>query len=164
MPDCASTPFSHKQLALKIGLVTSTTWKSYRFVWPRSFNQICLFPNSWSGFPFAPLRQVAPSDCSSLESPKHLGHTLTEAPLTIITKLSWVLGSYSLAVFLSSILFTPQPLWLKFTTMFSCSKSCKRTPFQALHLGPRPQPRSPSCRGLLVTNSLSCEMTPFPHT
>ena len=65
---------------------------------------------SWSGFPFAPLRQDAPSDCSSLEFPNHLGHTLTEAPLSIITRLTWVPGSHSLAVFLSSVLSTPQPL------------------------------------------------------
>ena len=37
-------------------------------------NQICCFTYSWSGFPLAPLRQVAQSDCSSLEFPNHLGH------------------------------------------------------------------------------------------
>ena len=98
---CVSAPFSHKQLTLRTGFVTSTTWKSYRFVWPQIFNQICLFPYFWSGFPFAHLRQVASSDCSSLEFPNHLGHTSTEAPLSTITRLSSVLGSQSLAVFFS---------------------------------------------------------------
>ena len=36
-------------------------------------------------FHFAPLRQVIPSDCFNFDFPNHLGHTLTEAPLSIIT-------------------------------------------------------------------------------
>ena len=82
---CVSTPCSHRQLTLRIGFGTFTTWKSYSFVRPQNFNQICRFPYSWSGFPLAPLRQVVPSDCSIFDFPNHLGHTLTEAPLSIIT-------------------------------------------------------------------------------
>ena len=63
-------------------------------------------PVAFRGFPLAPLRQVAPSDCSSLEFPNHLGHTLTEAPLSIITNPS----SRS-----------TQPSWLKFTSLISFS-------------------------------------------
>ena len=64
------------------------------------------FRYSWSGFPLAPLRQVAPSDCSSLEFPVHLGHTLAGAPLSITTSPS----SRS-----------AQPSWLKFTSLISFS-------------------------------------------
>ena len=64
------------------------------------------FPYSWGGFPSAPLGRVAPSDCCSLDSPHHLGHTLTEAPLSIITNPS----SRS-----------AQPSWPKVTSMIAFS-------------------------------------------
>ena len=81
----------------------------------------------------------APSDCSSLEFPSHLGHTLTEAWLTIITSPS----SRS-----------TQPSWLKFTSLISCSVVYTHPfPGSALTFWTS-RPRSPSFRDLLVTNSL----------
>ena len=73
--------------------------------------------------------------------------TITEASLKIITSPS----SRS-----------TQPSWLKFTSLISCS--IVYTPCQARHSDLRPPPRSPSCRGLLVTNSLVRNDSFFSHT
>ena len=114
------------------------------------------------------------SDCSSLEFPNHLGRTLTEAPLSTITRLSWVLGSHSLAVcswvlgshsltvcscpFIGCFLFL---LFYSLRNHFGSSlrhllrvQSCKHTLCQDRHLDFRRPPRLPSSRGLLVTNCL----------
>ena len=51
-------------------------------------NQICLFLKPWSALPSAPRSRTEPSDCSRADSPNHLGQTLTDASLSIITNAS----------------------------------------------------------------------------
>ena len=120
----------------------------------KNFSQICLFPYPWSGFPFAPLRQVCTIRLFQFGVPKPFGtHVGQRLRCRSSPDLHGFLGPspwlFSFLQFDHSGITLAQIYDIDF--VFNCVNVL------LVRLGIwifEPPPRSPSCRGVLVTNSL----------